>query len=114
MSSASSWVRITAIIRPQRMDQVCDALAVLGVSGVTVIDVDGIGQQLGYSTLRSGAWYQSRSHPKVQIETVVVEGQAGQVLALIREQAATGEMGDGKMWMEPVVGIVGIRAEEEG
>ncbi|MEY2342710.1 P-II family nitrogen regulator [Acidithiobacillus sp. IBUN Pt1247-S3] len=113
MSSETSWVRVTAIVRPQRMDAVCDSLAELGVGGVTVSDVDGVGQQLGYSTLHSGAWYQSRSHPKVQIETIVEAKDAERVVSLITAKAATGEMGDGKIWLESVLGIVSIRAEEE-
>ena len=112
MADETSWVRVTAIVRPQRMDAVCDNLAELGVSGVTVIDVDGVGQQLGYSTLHSGAWYQSRSHPKVQVETIVKAEDVARVVSLITAKAATGEMGDGKVWLEPVLRIVAIRAEE--
>jgi nitrogen regulatory protein P-II 1 len=111
MSNTPAWVRITAILRPQRLDQVCDRLAELGVGGVTVTEVDGVGQQRGYSTLHSGVWYQSRSHPKVQIETVVEATHISSILALIRAEAATGEMGDGKIWIEPVVQFVSIRSE---
>ncbi|WP_308389080.1 P-II family nitrogen regulator [Acidithiobacillus sp. AMEEHan] len=114
MTSEASWIRVTAIVRPQRMDQVCDGLAELGVGGVTVSDVEGVGQQRGYSTLRSGAWYQSASHPKVQIETIIAVEDADQVLALITSNAATGEMGDGKIWLEPILRVVSIRAEEGG
>ena len=111
MTSSADWVRITAILRPQRLDQVCDRLAELGVGGVTVTEVDGIGKQRGYSTLHSGVWYQSRSHPKVQIETVVEATHISPILALIRAEAATGEMGDGKIWIEPVLAVIPIRSE---
>ncbi len=112
MAKASSWIRVTAIVRPQRMDQICDGLAELGVGGVTVSEVEGVGQQRGYSTLRSGAWYQSASHPKVQIETIVAVDDADRIVALVTSNAATGEMGDGKIWLEPVLQVVSIREED--
>jgi len=108
MIPTGRWHRVTAIVRPHRLDAVCDALASLGVGGVTVTDVEGVGQQLGYSTLRSGTWYQSRSHPKVKIETIVANEHLEQVLTLIVQNARTGEAGDGKIWVEALVGFQSV------
>ncbi len=105
----TEWVKITAIVRPHRVDTVCDALLDAGLAGVTLTDVDGIGQQLGYSTLRSGVWYQSRSHPKVQLETVVEADRLAEIVRILLETARTGEMGDGKIWISAPMALWNIR-----
>ncbi len=112
----TEWIKVTAIVRPYRVDTVCDALLDAGLIGITITDVDGRGQQLGYSTLRSGVWYQSRSHPKVQLETVIEADRLAEVLEILGRTARTGEMGDGKIWISAPISLWNIRTgkpEEE-
>ncbi len=105
---------ITAIIKPFKLDEVKDALKAVGIAGITVSEVRGFGRQGGHTETYRGAEYQIDFVPKVQIAVVVDDGQADEVIDTIVRSAATGMIGDGKVWVTDVERIVRIRTGEEG
>jgi nitrogen regulatory protein PII len=105
---------ITAIIKPFKLDDVKDALKASGVAGMTVGEVRGFGRQGGHTETYRGAEYQIDFVPKVQIEIVVDDGVADAVVDTIAKAAATGKIGDGKIWVTDVDRLVRIRTGEEG
>ncbi len=105
---------ITAIIKPFKLDEVKDALKAVGIAGITVSEVRGFGRQGGHTETYRGAEYQIDFVPKVQIAVVVDDGQADEVIDTIVQSAATGKIGDGKVWVTEVERIVRIRTGEEG
>ena len=107
-------VKIEAVVRPQRLDAVRAALDELGVSGVTVTEAHGNGRQKGYTQHYRGAEYTVSLLRKAKIETVVQDSEAEQVIHAIREAAQTGEIGDGKIFVTPVLDVIRIRTEERG
>ena len=105
---------ITAIIKPFKLDDVKDALKAAGVQGMTVSEVRGFGRQGGHSETYRGAEYKIDFVPKVRFELVVEDGVVESVIAAIKAAAATGKIGDGKIWVTDVDRIVRIRTGEEG
>jgi nitrogen regulatory protein PII len=105
---------ITAIVKPFKIDDVKDALKAIGVQGMTVSEVRGFGRQGGHSETYRGAEYKIDFVPKVSIEIVVDDTNADRVVDTIREAAATGKIGDGKIWITDVERLVRIRTGEEG
>ena len=106
--------RITAIIKPFKLDEVREALAEVGVTGLTVTEVKGFGRQKGHTELYRGAEYVVDFLPKVKIEVVVAEPVLdGAVDAIIRA-ARTGRIGDGKIFVTPVEQVIRIRTGETG
>ena len=105
---------ITAIVKPFKIDDVKDALKGAGVQGMTVSEVRGFGRQGGHSETYRGAEYKIDFVPKVCIELVVDDAVADRVVETIRDAAATGKIGDGKIWMTDVDRMVRIRTGEEG
>ncbi len=105
-------VKVEALIRPQRVDEVKAALDEIGVSGMTVTEVRGTGKQKGYTQHYRGAEYTVNFLQKVKIETVVAEGDVEKVVAAIVSAARTGEIGDGKIFLSPVIDAVRIRTDE--
>jgi nitrogen regulatory protein P-II 1 len=105
---------ITAVIKPFKLDDVKDALKAIGIAGLTVSEVRGFGRQGGHTETYRGAEYQIDFVPKVSLSVVVDDGQADQVVDAITEAAATGKIGDGKIWVTPVDRLVRIRTGEEG
>jgi nitrogen regulatory protein PII len=105
---------ITAIVKPFKLDDVHRALQPLGVQGMTVSDVRGFGRQGGHTETYRGAEYQIDFVPKVRLEIVVADGDADRVVDAIAGAAATGKIGDGKIWVTDVERIVRIRTGEEG
>jgi nitrogen regulatory protein PII len=105
---------ITAIVKPFKLDDVKDALKALGVQGLTVSEVRGFGRQGGHTETYRGAEYQIDFVPKVRLEVVVADGDADRVVDAIAGAAATGKIGDGKIWVTDVERIVRIRTGEEG
>ncbi|MGC9128996.1 MAG: P-II family nitrogen regulator [Acidithiobacillus sp.] len=97
-----AYRQLTVILRPHRLDPLCDALVELGVSGITLTDVEGVGRQQGFSTLHSGVWYQSKSHPKVRLDVAMPETLIPQAISLVLSHARTGVEGDGKLWVIPM------------
>ena len=104
---------ITAIIRPFKLDEVREALAQAGVSGITVTEVKGFGRQKGHTELYRGAEYVVDFLPKVMIEVVVGDGDVDRCVEAIVKAARTGKIGDGKIFVTPVERVVRIRTGEE-
>ncbi|NWG72043.1 MAG: P-II family nitrogen regulator [Parvularculaceae bacterium] len=105
---------IVAVIKPQKLDAVRDALNALGVSGMTVSDVKGYGRQKGHKEIYRGAEYQVDFIPKVRIEVAIADDQAQAALTAIRDAARTGAIGDGKIFMVDLVEAVRVRTGETG
>jgi nitrogen regulatory protein PII len=105
---------ITAVIKPFKLDDLKDALKGIGVAGMTVTEVRGFGRQGGHTETYRGAEYQIDFVPKVSLSVVVDDAIADQVVDTIVSAAATGKIGDGKVWVSPVDRLVRIRTGEEG
>ena len=105
---------VTAIIKPFKLDDVCEALRDLDVRGLTVTEVRGFGRQGGHSEVYRGAEYRIDFVPKVRVDVVVAEDIVDEVVTAIRTGAATGKIGDGKLWVTTVDRIVRVRTAEEG
>jgi nitrogen regulatory protein P-II 1 len=106
--------RIEAIIKPFKLDEVKTVLSEAGVTGLTVTEVKGYGRQKGHAELYRGAEYVVDFIPKVKIELAVPEAIAGKVVELIERVARTDKIGDGKIFVDPVVEAVRIRTGERG
>jgi nitrogen regulatory protein P-II 2 len=105
---------ITAIIKPFRLDDVREALGEVGITGLTVTEVRGFGRQKGHTELYRGAEYKVDFLPKLKIETAVTEDMAEQVVEAILRTAATGKIGDGKIFVSSLEDIIRIRTGETG
>jgi len=105
---------ITTIIKPFKLDDVKDALKSIGVQGMTVSEVKGFGRQGGHTETYRGSEYAIDFVPKVQIELVVDDSQVDSVVDTIRTAAATGKIGDGKIWITEVTRLIRLRTGEEG
>ncbi len=105
---------ITAIIKPFKLDDVRDALAEIGVQGVTVTEVKGFGRQKGHTELYRGAEYVVDFLPKVKIEAAIDAGQLDKVIEAITQAARTGKIGDGKIFVYDLEQVVRIRTGETG
>ena len=105
---------VTAIIKPHKLDDVKDALKAAGIAGITINEVRGFGRQGGHTETYRGAEYKIDFVPKVSVEVVVDDGVADSVVDTIKSSAATGKIGDGKIWVTSVDRLVRIRTGEEG
>ena len=105
---------ITAIIKPFKLDEVREALSSVGVQGITVTEVKGFGRQKGHTELYRGAEYVVDMLPKIEIEVVVADSRAETVVEAIRKAANTGRIGDGKIFVSPVLDAIRIRTGERG
>ena len=105
--------KIEAIIKPFKLDDVKDAILKLGVSGITISEVKGFGRQKGHKEIYRGAEYVVDFLPKIKIEVVVPADMVPRVVDTIKEQAYTGQIGDGKLFVLPVEKAVRIRTGEE-
>ena len=106
--------QIVAVIKPFKLDEVREALADVGVSGLTVTEVKGFGRQKGHTELYRGAEYVVDFLPKLKIETVVSEDIVEQAIEAIRQAAHTGKIGDGKICVFDVEQVIRIRTGETG
>ena len=106
--------KIEAIIKPFKLDEVKDELNKIGVTGMTTSEVKGFGRQRGHNEIYRGAEYQVDFVPKVKIEIVVDEALVEQVVSAISNQANTGKIGDGKIFVLPVEQAIRIRTGEKG
>src|SRR5438045_4924549 len=106
--------QITAVIKPFKLDDVKAALEVLGVEGLTMTEVQGFGRQRGHTEVYRGAEYTVDFVPKVKLEILVDDDDAPRVAEKIVEAARTGKIGDRKVWIVPVEGLVRIRTGEAG
>ena len=104
--------KIEAVIKPFKLDEVREALAEVGVTGLTVTEVKGFGRQKGHTELYRGAEYVVDFLPKVKIEIVVTEKMVDSAIEAIIKAARTGKIGDGKIFVTPVEQVVRIRTGE--
>ena len=105
---------VTAILKPFKLDEVKTALEAIGVQGMTVSEVQGFGRQRGHTEVYRGAEYTVDFVPKVRIEVLVDEADAGGVIDAIVSAAQTGSIGDGKVWSTAVEDVVRVRTGERG
>ncbi|MBT5862505.1 MAG: P-II family nitrogen regulator [Gammaproteobacteria bacterium] len=105
---------ITAIIKPFKLDDVRQAVADIGIQGITVTEVKGFGRQRGHTELYRGAEYIVDFLPKVKIELVVADDIFEQVIEAIANTARTGKIGDGKIFVTEIVHAIRIRTGETG
>ncbi len=105
---------VTAIIKPFRLDDVREALAELGVQGITVTEVKGFGRQKGHTELYRGAEYVVDFLPKMKIELAIEDELLEQVVETIVTTARTGKIGDGKIFVSPLEQAIRIRTGETG
>ena len=103
---------VTAIIKPFKLDDVREALAEVGVQGITVTEVKGFGRQKGHTELYRGAEYVVDFLPKVKVEVVVKDGDVDRCVEAIVKAAKTGKIGDGKIFVSAVEQVVRIRTGE--
>jgi nitrogen regulatory protein P-II 1 len=105
---------ITAVIRPHRWENVREALEALGVAGMTLTEVSGYGRQKGHTEVYRGAEYDVLLVPKVRVEIVTEDPDVEAIIEAIRTSAATGKIGDGKIWVSPVESVQRVRTGETG
>ena len=103
---------LTAIIKPFKLDEVREALAAVGVQGITVTEVKGFGRQKGHTELYRGAEYVVDFLPKVKLEVAVTDEQVDMVVEAIVKAAGTGKIGDGKVFVYSLERVVRIRTGE--
>jgi nitrogen regulatory protein P-II 1 len=106
--------KIEAIIKPFKLEDVKDALAEAGITGMTVTDVKGYGRQQGHSELYRGAEYVVDFLAKTKIELVLNDEEVENCVKLIVDSAKTGKIGDGKIFVMPIEEVIRIRTGETG
>jgi len=105
---------ILAIIRPNKLDEVKNALEEMGCHGMTITDVKGRGRQLGVTESYRGSDYRIDLLPKIKLEIIVQDEEVSLVVDTIVKTAQTGDIGDGKIFISPVEEVVRIRTGERG
>ena len=105
---------VTAIIKPFKLDEVREALAAVGVQGITVTEVKGFGRQKGHTELYRGAEYVVDFLPKVKVDVAIRDDMLDQVIETIEKSASTGKIGDGKIFVFDVEQVIRIRTGETG
>jgi nitrogen regulatory protein PII len=106
--------KIEAIIKPFKLEEVKDALADLGIEGMTVSEVKGFGRQKGHTEIYRGSEYTVDFLPKIKIEVVVADDVVEKATMAIVKAAKTGKIGDGKVFISPVEEAIRIRTDETG
>ncbi len=106
--------KIEAIIKPFKLEEVKDALAEIGIEGMTVSEVKGFGRQKGHTEIYRGSEYTVDFLPKIKVEIVLPDNQVAPAVAAIISSAKTGKIGDGKIFVSTVDEAVRIRTEEKG
>ena len=104
--------QITAVVKPFKLEDIKAALEVLGVQGLTVSEVQGFGRQRGHTEVYRGAEYTVDFVPKVRVEVLVDDDDADDVVDVIIKSAATGKIGDGKVWVSSIDSLVRVRTGE--
>ena len=104
---------LKSIVRPNKVDEVKDALTRIGISGMTVTEVRGHGKQKGHTAIYRGKEYNVSLLPKMEIETVIQDDVVDEVVKAIIEAARTGEIGDGRVFVVPVTHSYRIRTGED-
>jgi nitrogen regulatory protein P-II 1 len=106
--------KIEAIIKPFKLEDVKEALAGLGVEGMTVSEVKGFGRQKGHTEIYRGSEYTVDFLPKLKVEVVLTDGRVAAAVDAIVKAAKTGKIGDGKVFVSSVENAIRIRTEETG
>ena len=106
--------KVEAIIKPFKLDEVKEALNGIGVQGMTVTEVKGFGRQKGHTELYRGAEYVVDFLPKIKIEIAITDDLVDKVVQAICQAANTGRIGDGKIFVLPMEGVIRIRTGERG
>jgi nitrogen regulatory protein P-II 1 len=106
--------KIEAILKPFKLEEVKDALAEVGIEGITVSEVKGFGRQKGHTEIYRGSEYTMDFLPKIKIEIVVPDDRADNAIAIVVHSAKTGKIGDGKIFVTAIEQVVRIRTEETG
>ncbi|MDP2982402.1 MAG: P-II family nitrogen regulator [Candidatus Latescibacter sp.] len=106
--------KIEAYIRPFKLDEVKDALTRVGVKGMSVSEVKGFGRQRGHKEIYRGSEYTVDFLPKIKIEIIVKDNELENAIDAIMESAATGKLGDGKIFIYDVLDAIKIRTGESG
>ena len=105
---------VTAIVKPFKLDDVKNALELIGIAGLTVSEVQGFGRQRGHTEVYRGAEYQVDLVPKVRVEVLCEDEDADDLIGVVVKAAQTGRIGDGKVWSVPVETVVRVRTGERG
>ena len=105
---------ITAIIKPQKLDAVKEALVSQGITGMTVSEAKGFGRQLGLTEVYRGTQYKVDLIPKIRLEVLVSSKLADKAIEIIVNAARTGSLGDGKVWATAVDSVTRVRTGESG
>jgi nitrogen regulatory protein P-II 1 len=105
---------ITAIIKPQKLDEVKSALRAIGVKGITVSEVSGVGRQGGHVEVYRGAEYPIDLLPKLRFEILASGSDVAKIVDVIVKAASSGEIGDGKIWITSVEDVIRVRTGERG
>ena len=105
---------VVAVVKPFKLDEVKEALKDAGVQGMTVTEVQGFGRQRGHTEVYRGAEYELDFVPKLRVEVLVEDDRAEAVVDAIVSSAATGKIGDGKVWVVPAETVVRVRTGERG
>ena len=106
--------KIEAIVRPVKLDEIKDALSAAGILGITVSHVLGFGRQKGHTQIYRGQEVTSHLLPKIKLEIVIADEKAEEVIGIIVKNARTGQVGDGKIFVQNVDEVVRIRTGEQG
>ena len=106
--------KIEAIIRPFKVEDLHEALSEIGVKGLTLTEVKGYGRQKGHTEVYRGAEYKVDFLPKIKMEVIVKDSMLEEVLSTIIRVTKTGQVGDGKIFVTPVLDVIRIRTEESG
>ena len=106
--------KIEAIIRPEKLEDIKEALCAINIRGISVSQIVGCGVQNGWKEIYRGTEYQLQFLPKVRIEAVVDDSMAEAVIDAIEKSARSGEIGDGKIFVSDVIDVIRIRTGERG
>ena len=105
---------VVAVLKPFKLDEVKEALKTIGVQGMTLTEAQGFGRQRGHTEVYRGAEYEVDFVPKIRVEVLTDDAQVDEVVNAIVTTAATGKIGDGKVWVVPVESAVRVRTGERG
>jgi nitrogen regulatory protein P-II 1 len=105
---------VVAVLKPFKLDEVKEALKTVGVQGMTLTEAQGFGRQRGHTEVYRGAEYEVDFVPKIRVEVLVDDSQVDEVVDAVVVNAATGKIGDGKVWVLPVDAVVRVRTGERG
>lgn len=105
---------VVAVLKPFKLDEVKEHLENIGVQGMTLTEAQGFGRQRGHTEVYRGAEYDVDFVPKVRVEVVIDDARVDEVVDAIVRSAATGKIGDGKVWVVPLDTVVRVRTGERG